>query len=288
MELLGSFILKITPDRRRKRVKRAAVNSMQRPLLFRRFCRSLLLLCLVTAASCGLIWGGSVVLNHLALFRLSDIQVTGNVLTSTQQIVESGRLELGQSLLRTDSASVERDICSLPWIERVQVEKHWPSMLVIKVLEHRPLALVNLETIDGAVLMYVNSKGELFAKHAPGQDMDFPVISGLQALDGERPVYFQKGHLGYAALRLLELAAKGNAMLPIQSISEVHLDAEEGMVVYLLDRPFPVYFGSDEVFTKYYRLVKILDRLYRKDLIDEVEFIRIDYMKNQILVANRE
>jgi hypothetical protein len=96
--------------------------------------------------------------------------------------------------------------------------------------------------------------------------------------------HFMPSTLAAKALKFLHLAARGNAILPVQAISEIHVDAD-GLVVYLVDRPFPIYVGTERIQTKYYRLVKILERLYKKKKIAEIKEIRMDYTENKVLVA---
>ena len=81
---------------------------------------------------------------------------------------------------------------------------------------------------------------------------------------------------------------EGNAILPIQAVSEVHIDPREGLVIYLVDRPFPVYLGKDRLQTKYFRLVKVLEQLYAKKQVDAVKEIRMDYSNDKVLVTGAE
>ena len=94
-----------------------------------------------------------------------------------------------------------------------------------------------------------------------------------------------KGAWRKAACSLLLLAAKGNAILPIQAVSEVHIDQKLGLILYLVDRPFPVYFGTDRLQTKYFRLLKVLEQLYAKKQVDAVKEIRMDYLDDKVLVT---
>lgn len=233
-------------------------------------------------------WGVHKIVVRSDVFRLTEVEVHGNMVTTTQQLLDTGAIEQGQSLVAVDCGEVAGAIARLPWIDKVKVKKHWPSALEISVKEHRPLALVHHASPQGSNLYYANSRGELFARLQAGQDYDFPVITGgkterigaYERLTADSP--------SASALLLLKLAAKGNAILPVQSISEVHVDPREGLVVYLVDHPFPIYFGVENVHTKYYRLVKILERLYRKEQITGISSIRMDYMENKILVARAE
>ena len=118
--------------------------------------------------------------------------------------------------------------------------------------------------------------------------MDFPVITGVAAGRDVDANGFVKGSLAESACALLQLAAKGNAILPIQAVSEVHVDEKRGVILYLVDRPFPVYFGADRLQTKFFRLVKVLEQLYAKKQVDAVKEIRMDYLDDKVLVTGAQ
>ncbi len=246
---------------------------------------TLVFLCAVVGSFC---WVGYALLMRSDVFRLTDIQVKGYRVSSLSQILKKGNIEQGVSLFAVDAKAAAREISSLPWIDRVTLTRRWPSAFEIKVREHRPLALVNVENASGSELFYLNNKGALFAPLRLGQDFDYPVITGVKWEAAESAKQLPQGTVAESALVLLKLAAKGNAILPIQSISEVHVDNRQGLVVYLVDQPFPIYFGTEKIYTKYYRLVKILERLYRKKKIEGIASIRMDYMENKVLVARAE
>jgi hypothetical protein len=85
---------------------------------------------------------------------------------------------------------------------------------------------------------------------------------------------------------LLKLANRNNPILPEQSISEIHIAKKGELILYLLDRPFPIYLGKEgKISTRYYRLVKVLKDLYKTKEFSEVSYIRLDYQKDTILVG---
>jgi hypothetical protein len=128
----------------------------------------------------------------------------------------------------------------------------------------------------------------VFAEIEPGQDIDHPVITGLVAGRDVVADILVRGGLAEAAETFLRLAARGHAILPLQAVSEVHLDPEEGLIIYLADRPFPIYFGRDRLQTKYYRLIRVLDQLYSRKQIDTVKEIRMDYADDKVLVVGSQ
>ncbi|PID72850.1 MAG: hypothetical protein CSB34_00025 [Desulfobulbus propionicus] len=237
----------------------------------------------------GAIWGTNTLLMQSDTFRVTDLRVRGNRVTSPEQILSAAGVEQGINLFAVKKKAVTGRIAELDWVKEARVTKLWPSGLEISISEHRPVALVNVKKGDGNVLYYIDKYGELFAQVEKGQDVDFPVITGISNVDGEQGLTeISEQKTTQAALHILKYAARGNANLPIQSISEIHVDKDEGLIVYLVEHPFPIYFGIENVYTKYYRLVKILERLYRKEQIAGVMYIRVEYMENKILVARAD
>jgi hypothetical protein len=58
------------------------------------------------------------------------------------------------------------------------------------------------------------------------------------------------------------------------------------MILFLLDRAFPIHLGSEgKISTRYYRLVKVLRNLYKSREFSKIAYIRMDYLKDTILVG---
>ena len=92
----------------------------------------------------------------------------------------------------------------------------------------------------------------------------------------------------HEALLFLKYASRGDALLPKQNVSEVHVTDEGNIIVFLVDRPFPIYLGKGNIRTKYYRLAKVLHKLYKRHLFAETTYIRMDYAVNKVLVGKTE
>lgn len=219
------------------------------------------------------------------IFRLTELSVTGNHMVSRQQLIEKSGLQQGMNLLGFDVAGARSRMEDFAWVDRVDIHVDWPSSVEITVREHHPLALVHLGTGKSGQLFYLDGKGHIFARVLPGQDVDFPIFTGELRTLGLEDKQILPDTPAAAALSFLRLAARGNAILPAQAVSEVHVDASQGLIVYLVDRPFPIYMGKEKIPVRYYRLVKILERLYRKKKIAEIKEIRMNYTENRVLVA---
>ncbi len=230
-------------------------------------------------------WSGARWVLSSNVFRLSDVRVTGERHVSERQILELAKVQVGGNLINFNRSAAKVRIESLPWVDHVDIKTHWPSSVEVLVTEHQPLALVNLQEGKISQLYYVDTKGQIFAKAEGRQEMDYPVITGVQMDRDVQTDTFQQNSLARGALQVLQVAARGNAVLPIQAISEVHVDAKEGLILYLVAHPFPVYFGTDRLQTKYYWLVRTIGELYAKKMVESVKEIRMDYIDDKILVT---
>lgn len=266
----------------------AAVSGAQRKWKLKRLSKSTLMLLVIGSITLTAGWLAYQVFIRSNVFRLTDIRVFGTRVATERQILEISGLQRGMSLLRFDEKAIAAKVNTHPWVDHVEIKKQWPSAIDITVFEHQPLALVNLEKDKEKKLRYLSSQGRIFAEVEQGLDLDYPVITGMQEHKDVEANTLVKGSLADNANMFLLLAAKGNAVLPVQAISEVHLDQKEGLVIYLVDRPFPIYFGKDRLHTKYYRLVKVLEQLYSRKQVDAVKEIRMDYSDDKVLVIGAE
>jgi len=287
--LFSSVIGILNRSDRGRRVKpQAAVVDQQRKWQRGEFSRTgTLFLLLAVALGVGG-WFCRQVLDSSDIFRLTTVAVQGNRMTQKTQILDLGGIEQGISLLSFDIDLAEERISSHPWIDNAEISRTWPSTLEVRVYEYRPLAMVNIESETGRNLYYIDQRGKVFALVDNSQDLDFPVISGIESAGKLQGSIVADEGLAAEAFRFLRLAARGNPIVPLQTISEVHVSPEKGLVVYLVDRPFPIYMGYDNINTRYYQLVKLLERLYRKKKIQEIKEIRMDYYEDRVLVAKLE
>lgn len=253
------------------------ISARHRSLLL----RGLVLLLLAT----GFGFGARELYNVLCgcnFFQITSVIIEGNRMTDKEEITNLSRIDIHSNLLAIDTGQVRALLENHPWIAAAEVVRDWPNRLLIQVKEKKPAALLNRE----AEQLYLDSRGRIIAATAPAHELDFPVITGLEnaALDGatteSRPQCLND------VFEFLRLANRNNPILPEQNISEIHVGPSDELTLYLLDRPFPIYLGSEgKIATRYYRLVKVLKDLYRTREFSEVSYIRLDYQKDAILVG---
>lgn len=233
--------------------------------------------------------------SDMPFFKIREIIITGCRQTTPVLIRELAGVRYQTSLLTLRPTYIEAILRAHPWISEAVVKRDWPGVLVISIKEYVAEALIAQEASGRKQFFYLDKSGVAFAPVEPGQDMDFPIITGLDAkgddgrgrpdaVDGDRKAMIRE------SLALLKLVKQNNPNLPVQNLSEIYLDQDSGMTIYLVDYPFPIYFGKGDIRTKYSRLKRVLEVLYKDTgqgaTITNVVYIRMDYQENKVLVAH--
>ncbi len=216
-------------------------------------------------------------------FRIHEIEISGCRMISNDELRKSAGLSYEMNMMTLDPQAIRQRLQAHPWVQTATVKRIWPDGLAVSIKEQQPQALVVQN--GGKQLSYVNSSGTVFAKVKIGQELDFPVITGMDSLHSKE----EKKEMIVTANLFLRLAERNNPNLPAQDISELHFTRKGELILYLVEHPFPIYFGREQIKRKYTQLRQVLEVLYRKKRggasIEKVAYIRMDYQKNKVLVA---
>ena len=151
-----------------------------------------------------------------------------------------------------------------PFIGAAAVKRIFPGRLEIVVHERQPQAIAVLGD-----LFYVDRGGATFGPLRPSDPRNLPIITGLDvdAPEGTRNWMLRR------ALRLLRRCEREAPAACVGPLSEVHVDADEGLVVFPASPRVPLVLGWGSLHTKLARAERALkewqgttDRLARLDL----------------------
>jgi cell division protein FtsQ len=221
-------------------------------------------------------------LRHSDFFQITAMKIDGNRMASKEQITVLSKVDIHSNLLAINMDQIKSLLESHPWIAGAEITRDWPNRLLITVKEKKPVALLSRET----GLFYLDNKGHIIATAGPTQELDFPVVTGLESFPFYSTHSTQTPEILKDAMELLKLASRNNSILPEQNISEINITENGELLLYLLERAFPIYMGTDgDISTRYYRLAKVLKNLYKTKEFSKVSYIRFDYQKDAILVG---
>jgi cell division protein FtsQ len=160
----------------------------------------------------------------------------------------------GDNLLAADVEAMERALARHPWVLEARVHRRLPPALEVKVVERTPRALVDL-----GGLYLVDADAQVFKRAAAGDGLDLPVVTGFGRDDYvQRRASVEPQLRG--ALALLDSYAR-EGLPALAPVSEIHLDADEGLVLYVGDDGMQVRLGQGDLPQKLARLRRVLEAL---------------------------
>lgn len=126
---------------------------------------------------------------------------------------------------------VRQRLLEHPRIAWATARRAFPGRLEIVLRERRPQAIAVL-----GELHYVDRSGALIAPLQEHDSRDYPLITGLDADDAP-------GARQWLVRRALRLLRRCDRDVCIGEVSEVHVDADDGIVVYPADPRVPIVLG---------------------------------------------
>lgn len=198
-------------------------------------------------------------------YAVTDVRFTGLNHAKTDELLKLSGLSSPQNLFKLDTQAAERAILSQPWVKQATVRRSLPNRVDVAVTEHEAVAMVAL-----GELYLMNADGAPFKRVQPGDDIDLPLITGL---DRERYL----SHPDESRERLqhalsvadqYEQAVAGKE----QAISEVRVSDEGVAIVTATGQE--VRLGEGEVSGKLNALQRVRAELAQRSLNANV--IRLD------------
>lgn len=225
-------------------------------------------------------------LQSITFFKVARVEFSGCSTVSRERLAEASGIILHQtSLFGLNTLQVETGLVTVPWVEKAVVKRNWPSTIEIAIVENIPVAILHTPKAEDAQLHYIDEKGVQILPVSPGADIDFPVITGLLDIADEQ----QREKSITEALIFLKKIQINDPNLPAQSVSEIHVNQAGEIVVYMVEYPFPIFFGNGNTRQNYSRLIQVLRAIYKKpngkELLSRIEYIQMDYLNDKVLVA---
>jgi cell division protein FtsQ len=211
----------------------------------------------------------------------SYIQVEGTKRLAPEDLLEMAQLRPGLSLLALRPSQVERTLHAHPWIERAELVRWWPNRLHLRIQEREPAALVQV----GQELYYTDRQGHVLKNLAPGDPHDFPVLTGI------RPEHLLPGPGAWPeavtqAFALMDMLKEPDSGLSLEHISEINIDLERGVSLYLSGLGGRIDLGLKDHAAKLHKFARIWPVLAQQGYASQVVRINLDYPQ-RVLVTRK-
>ena len=156
-----------------------------------------------------LLVAAAVLVACVVFFRVNELEVSGNVRYTAEEIVEASGIVTGDNLIILSRSRVSAAICTkLPYVENVSVKKVLPDRLVLRVSER--VAAASVESSEGRWLISAQGKlleedtGAVRAMIISGLTAIVPYPGGMIQVSGE-----EEATLGYVTQLLVQLESHG-------------------------------------------------------------------------------
>jgi cell division protein FtsQ len=160
------------------------------------------------------------------LFSIRAIRVEGDVTRNSVATIRANAApKLAGNFFTTKLASDKTAFEAVPWVRKAEVRREWPGKLVVRLEEHRAVALWGFEDADDKL---VNSFGEVFeANLGDVEDDKLPTLSGppgtsavmLKLLQSLQPLFAKLD----THIDTLRLSGRGSWHAELDSGAEVAL-----------------------------------------------------------------
>jgi cell division protein FtsQ len=188
------------------------------------------------------------------LLRIREVRFEGTRRASAAELSALSTVRPGDHLLAADLPALERAVARHPWVKSAEARRRFPPAVEVRVEEREPGALVDL-----GGLYLVDRQAQVFKRAAPGDGLDLPVVTGFTRDD-----YLKRRAdlepLLAGALALLEGYA-GEGLTAFGAVSEVHVDPDEGVTLYIGEEATQVRLGVGDLPQKLERLHRVLGTL---------------------------
>lgn len=196
-----------------------------------------------------------------ATFALKSVAVEGTSRADKLDLCKLAGLVPGQNLFKLDVDQARRAMEQHPWVRRVEITRHFPSAVGVRVEEHEPAALLALGD-----LYLLDREGEPFKKLTAGDTLDLPLVTGIT-----REQYMEKPEAaGEAFRRVLAIADRFEEFQKDskERVSELRISGND--VTLVTSTGTEVRLGEDATAEKLERLGRVHKELHRRGLSAEV------------------
>ncbi len=211
-------------------------------------------------------------LNAQEMFELKGILIEGNHFVKNSEILERLSVDLSKSLFELNLETIAAQAKSHPFVKQVSVSRRLPDNLVIRIVEKRPVALLNRGS-----LALVDESGDAL----PGFDsvhlLDYPLITGIGAQ--------QKEALN-EVLDFITFARKNDFLL-YAGISEISYTEETGIFFFLDENMLPVIVGNGGFYDKCTKLASVMSVLRKGGKLAQTKSIDLRF-EGRVVVKSRE
>lgn len=212
--------------------------------------------------------------------RAVEVEISGLKHLKREDILNAMKVPCNANVLTLKTAELAAGVESLPWVKSAVVSLNLRGRIVVEVVERDPIAVV---VADDFFLL--DKEGRLFLRIDHQGDWGLLLVTGFSGMNLHEGDVLPPQPLEELR-RLLPSIQKSLSWLPLKLITECSWRGDEGFVLFVTERQFPIQLGAVDPDQKFERLRRIWGMLSEKQWLDLVTRIDLDY-PNRAFVEGR-
>ncbi len=204
--------------------------------------------------------------------KLKEVRIIGVDDKIKHELIEISGLNSEKSLLTLDLKATKKKMESLPWVRKVELEKSFPNLLLVRVEKEIPFAIVVLDK-----LYYIDRRGVPFKELEYNDNKDFPIITGIPFRSAARNHYMK------LAAGIISSFESDKGAWSMDDLSELHFEKDESVSLYSTSTPLVLKMGYNKLAVKKKELKRILSHLKETGRIDMVKTIDLNYSDGAVV-----
>jgi len=238
-------------------------------------------LSLVTVMSFAFIFGYDL-FTQSGYFKAAYLNVQGCQTLDEKTVITQAKLSQGRNIFSVNLTTTRKRLLAHPWIADAEVSREIPSGISIRIKEHEPLAIIDMNR-----KFLLNMQGELFKEWEITDPVNLPVVDGLAFSDlnvDTRP-YSQSFN---AVMTVLRLGQHASSILTNKEIRKIEVDKDIGLTIYANNSLGALKLGFDDYPGKYKRLKEVLFYLKKNQNIPILNSIDLNNPNRIVVNLNME
>ncbi|MGD9022143.1 MAG: FtsQ-type POTRA domain-containing protein [Deltaproteobacteria bacterium] len=159
-------------------------------------------------------------------FEARTITVEGIQNLTKEGILKQAGVGIHENILSVNVNMVRHRLMENPWIAAAEIERALPDTIHIRVQEHLPIAIVDLNG-----MFYLDERGEVFKPVEPTDRIRVPLVTGLALSDMDFDDTARSETLR-AVLEVLRLSRRQEKVIPFYKLHRVQIDRQTGLTLH--------------------------------------------------------
>jgi cell division septal protein FtsQ len=203
--------------------------------------------------------------------RVREIEIAGMKHLGREQVLNTLRVPRNANVLNLKMSELAERVETLPWVKSSVVRLDLPGRLVVELTEHEPLAIISADDF-----LLLDKDGKLFLRACREDHPKLLLVTGFAGMSLTEGCFLPPRAMK-PLRQLLAALQRAQSWLPLELVTECRWSNDNGFVLMVTQKAFPVELGQDDPDQTLGRLERIFAMLKERQWLEMVTRIDMDF-----------